>query len=240
MAYESGEFDPGIGNRPVPGATAFFDNCLWLMGAADKEGKIRYTTLSLIDSKGSPLDIEGGHAKPASAWTTQKFDQGLCFSRSALAVCGDSLFFFWNQGSQLPIFKPLLQASVYTTTGDGALQWSSPIQMFDSSGAALKPAALADVSATSFDENTVIVTTSMGDSLYVGTFRNEDFDADNLKWTAHADRTIDAYLPETPDTGYLGKEQIDTTVAAWRVVFVVDEIVYSSSAGTNYQYSGGS
>jgi hypothetical protein len=91
MAYESGEFDPGIGNRPFPGATAFFNNCLWLMGSTDKEGKIRYTTLSLLDSKAVPLDIEGGKATVSSNWTTQKFDGGFCVSRSALAVCGDVL-----------------------------------------------------------------------------------------------------------------------------------------------------
>jgi hypothetical protein len=190
MAYESGEFDPGIGNRPFPGATAFFNNCLWLMGSTDKEGKIRYTTLSLLDSKAVPLDIEGGKATVSSNWTTQKFDGGFCVSRSALAVCGDSLFFFWNEGTSLPIVKPQLLGSVYSTTGSTALQWSSPIQMFDSSGAALKPATSADVSATAFDDNTVIIATSMGDSLYVGTFRYEDFDADNSKWTAYAERSM--------------------------------------------------
>jgi hypothetical protein len=58
---------------------------------------------------------------------------------------------------------------------------------------------------------------------------------DKTRWV----RELATYLPSTPNPNELGSANIDTTVAAWRIVYVVTSISYVNSAQPQYTYGGG-
>ena len=175
MAYRSGEFSiPGVGNRPVPQALAYFNQRLWLIGRGNAWGEMWQTTLTLEKGGETTIDLRGGAAASASNWTTSRLEVPdapggpRTSSRCAATPLGDALYLFW---SNLPRYSGCtLMASRYTDTGEGALKWGTALDapghqrrdapshgLLNVAGYALEAAGVA---ATPFGTDTIIVASS--------------------------------------------------------------------------------
>jgi len=206
MAYQSGEFSiPGVGNRPVPQALAYFNQRLWLIGRGNAWGEMWQTTLTVEKGGATTIDLQGGAAASASNWTTSWLQipdapgGPRTSSRCAATPLGDALYLFW---SNLPRYSGCtLMASRYTDVGEGALKWSSALTLQDTHGETLHPMGssnvagyaleAAGVAATPFNTNTIIVASSNvpnpsegGSGVYIGAFDVNDINQQDNTWKA--------------------------------------------------------
>jgi hypothetical protein len=220
VTLPSGEFDPGVGDRPQPGGTAVFNNQLWLVGCGDGSGRMYQTTfdLALLSNTDGLTDqknwVSTGLSVPKGAST---------FARCSLVSGLTDLYLFWNQTAFGESGE--LSCSAYSLSSSPPA-WGTRVQMQDDAGNPVKPLCvwdplpvantISDVGATVFGQDAegndvvilgCIVGSSAGHSeLYLATYNSAQIDTTASVWPAQSSTTISApeIWPSFPDLDNVG------------------------------------
>jgi hypothetical protein len=147
----TGEFDPGILNRPLGNAVSAFDGQLWVIGAGG-DNRI-YQTRFTFDGNSSEWALTS-----SSDWVTTVFSVNATYPKAsgkcASDVLGDgsTLYLFWNGSSFIGA------ASTEGQPATGTPTWPQAFALLDNTGKLLTPrSAGCDVSAVAFGDDAFLV-----------------------------------------------------------------------------------